>query len=269
MIEAQKKDIQNILEYLKEGIQDCIYMYIDIKKYGINNTAMKVWYESDKNGSLVLVVMKYHTSISFYSDKDDCNLNGVIELIKDYKPNSISAKKVFVERLYSEMFNDYDVTYGHILRLLNYPDLGQDYIVKTARDTDMLEIAKLIVSDVHIGSYYDVNDLAEQFIERRNSGMGRNYIILDKGKIVGHVASYAELDNIGVAGGLIADPMYKGEFLLGPILEGFIIRKMVKEGFTLFSFVTPKRSKILVRLGNKFVSEYGKLTRKHLVGINN
>lgn len=262
MIEAQERDIQNILLYLKNGIQDCIYMYIDIKKYGIKNVAMKVWFENDKNGNLINVVMKYHTSISFYSHNDDCDLKGVIELINDYKPNSISAKKVFVERLYTVFADVYDVTYGHIVQLLNYPDLDKDDIVETAKDTDMLEIAKLIVSDEHIGAYYDVNDLAEQFIERRNSGMGRNYIIRDKGKIVGHTASYAELDNIGVAGGLIVNPTYEGELLLGPILEGYIIRKMLKEGFILFGFVTPKRSKILVRFGNKFVTEYGKLTKE-------
>ncbi len=262
MIVAQERDIQNILVYLRKGIQDCIYMYIDIKKYGLNNSAMKVWFENDRDGNLINVVMKYHTSISFYSDNDDCDLKGVIDLIKEYNPNSISAKKVFVERLNIVLADVYDVTYGHVVQLLNYPDLDKDGIVETARDTDMLEIAKLIVSDKHIGSYYDVNDLAEQFIERRNSGMGRNYVIRDNGKIVGHTASYAELDNVAVAGGLIVDPTYKGDLLLGPILEGYIIRQMLKEGFTLFGFVTPKRCKILVRLGNKFVTEYGKLTKE-------
>lgn len=262
MIKAQEKDIHKILDYLKNGIQDCIYMYIDIKKYGIDNSAMKVWYDNDKDGNLSIVVMKYHTSISLYSNNDDCDLKGVIELIKLYNPNSISAKKVFVERIYSKMSDVYDVMYGHILQLLKYPDLGKDEVVETAKDADMLEIAKLVVSDKQIGSYYDVNDLAEQFIERRNSGMGRNYIIRDNGKIVGHVASYAELDNIGVASGLIADPSYRGDLLLGPILEGYIIRQMLREGFTLFNFVTPRRSKMLVRFGNKLVAEYGKLSKE-------
>ena len=262
MFEAQEKDLNKILMYLKTGIQDCIYMYIDIKKYGLSNPAMKVWYDSDISGDLSMVVMKYHTSISFYSENNDSDLKGVVELIKEYGPNSISAKRVFVEKLYTEMDDVYNVTYGHIVQLLNYPDLEKDDIVETAKDKDMLEIARLIVSDEHIGNYYDVNDLAEQFIERRNSSMGRNYIIKEHGKIVGHTASYAELDNIAVAGGLIVDPTYKGDLLLGPILEGYIIRQMIKEGFTLFGFVTPKRSKILVRFGNKFVAEYGKLTKE-------
>lgn len=261
MIAAQEKDVLKILGYLKKGIQDCIYMYIDIKKYGLKNSAMKVWYDNDENGQLNIVVMKYHTSISLYSNEDDRDLKGVIELIKEYSPNSISAKKVFIEKIYFEMADVYDVMYGHILQLVKYPDFKKDYIVETAQDKDMLEIAKLVVSDVQIGAYYDVNDLAEQFKERRHSGMGRNYIIRENGRIVGHIATYAELDNIAVASGLIADPSYEGRLLLGPILEGYMIREMHKEGYTLFGFVTPRRSKMLVKYGNKFVSEYGKLSK--------
>ena len=47
MREAQEYDIDEIISYLENNVQDCLYMYIDIKKYRLNNPAMKVWFNRD------------------------------------------------------------------------------------------------------------------------------------------------------------------------------------------------------------------------------
>ena len=256
-------NVEEVTEFLKQHLEDCIYLYIDIKKYRTTNPAMNVWYEKDA-GRIQLVVMRYHTSITFFAEKDNCNLDTVIGLIKKYKPNSISTTKRLAERLYL-LLGTYNVSYGYIIRFLHYPDFGGDHLVELAKDDDMLEIARLVTSDEEIGSYYELQDLADQFLERRRCGMGRNYIVRDNGMIVGHIASYAELDHIGTTGGLVVKPDYQGK-LLGAILEGYIIRKMLGEGYQLYGYVSERKCKLLIRMGNEIATQYGKLT-KHASNI--
>ncbi len=250
--------IADVTDFLKKHLEDCIYLYIDIKKYGLSNPAMNVWFEIDSDG-IHLVVMRYHTSITFFADRDNFNLDNVVGLIKQYKPNSISTTKKLAERLHL-LLDTYDASYGYIVRFLQYPDFDSDYMVESAKDDDMLEIASLITSDEEIGSYYELQDLAGQFLERRHCGMGRNYVVRENGKIVGHIASYAELDHIGTTGGLIVNPSSQGK-LLGAVLEGYIVRKMLGEGFQLFGFVSERKARLLVKMGNKIATEYGKLTK--------
>ena len=66
MREARAADLPRILAYLRPHVEECLYMYIDIAKYGLDNPAMRVWLEEGENG-LRLVVMKYHTGISLYT----------------------------------------------------------------------------------------------------------------------------------------------------------------------------------------------------------
>lgn len=258
LMKYTEHDVSEVTEFLKQYLEDCIYLYIDIKKYGLTNPAMNVWYEK-KSGRISLVAMRYHTSITFFAENDNCNLDAVIDLIKKYKPNSISTTKKLAERLYL-LLGTYDVSYGYIIRFLHYPDFGGDHLVELAKDDDMLEIARLVTSDEGIGSYYELQDLADQFLERRRCGMGRNYVVRENDSIVGHVASYAELDHIATEGGLIVRTDCRGK-RIGSVIESFFIRKMLEEGFRLYSFASERRCKTLVKMGNEIATEYGKLTK--------
>jgi len=91
--------------------------------------------------------------------------------------------------------------------------------------------------------------------------MGRNYIIREDGKIIGHIATYAELDDVAVTGGLIVERAYEGH-MFGAVLEGYIVRQMREEGFRLYTFVVNhKRYKLLKNMGNLPVGEYGKMIK--------
>ena len=81
---ATQNDVPAILVYLKRHVQDCLYMYIDIGKYGLDNPNMQVWLDSDNHG-INFVVMKYHDSISVYSDNDTWDTEAVMRLIQDQK----------------------------------------------------------------------------------------------------------------------------------------------------------------------------------------
>lgn len=260
--EATIDDTERILDYVKEHVSDCMYLYIDIKKYGLGDEHLKAWVDEDKNG-ISLAMMKYHTGIVLYTDRDDWDVEGVKEIIEQEKPNSLTARRDLVEKLHEVLADEYDADYGYVFILTKYPPVESDVPIEPAKEDDFKEIAYLVTSDEGVGNHYDVEDYARQLSERMNEGFGRSYIIRKDGKIVGHIASYAECDGIAPISGLIVDPEYR-DSLYGAALEKKIMDDLREEGFTVYSTVTTRlRKKLLEVSGNECKGEYGKLVLKH------
>ncbi len=262
MRRAEETDIPAILTYLRRRVPDCLYMYIDIKKYGLANPNMKVWIDSDENG-MRLVVMKYHTSISVYSEETDWDVAAVAKLIEDEKVGSVTGKRDMIEKLHEVLQEQYTASYGAVFQFTSYRDSDFDGEIETASEDDTLEIAKLITKDEGIGGYYEIEDLAAQLAERIRTDMGRSYVIRENGKIIAHIASYAEFENLATTGGLIVDPDSRNG-VYGSVLEGYLVNQLWADGFQVYTFVTARlRKRLLEAMGNRCVGEYGKLARKH------
>lgn len=262
MRQAKLDDVPAILTYLKRNIDDCVYMYIDIAKYGLENPNMKVWFDSDDNG-ITIVVMKYHTSISVFTDVDNWNVEEVSELIRNEGVLSVTGRKDLVEKIHSICNEKYDVSYGYVFNFTDYRVDTIDAEIELATTDDTLEIAKLITTDDGIGSYYEVENLAQQLAERIETGMGRSYVIRnEQGRIIAHIATYAEFNGIATTGGLIVSADCRNG-VIGSVMEGFLVRTLRDENFKIYTFVTERlRKRLLTAMGNKCVGEYGKMTLK-------
>lgn len=259
--QAVQDDIPAILAYLKRHVQDCIYMYIDIAKYGLDNPNMKIWLDADNDG-VGLVVMKYHTGMSVYSARKKWDAKGTARLIENEKAASVTGPRAQIERLMKLLGDRYGAEYGAVFRFTNHRDYGMDELVETAGPEDTPECARLIAADEGIGSYYEVQDLAVQLAERMDTGMGRSYVIRQDGRIVAHIASYAEFKGIATTGGLIVDPAYRSG-VYGGVLESYLVKRLLEEKFKVYTFVTARlRVKLLTALGNEQVGEYGKMMRR-------
>lgn len=260
MRSATSEDISAILEYLKRKVSDCLYMYIDIAKYSLDNPNMKVWIDPNEGGP-DLVVMKYHTSLSIFSDTDNWDVDAVAEIIAEERPLSITANKDIASRIHDALSDRYNVAYGSVFKFTNYRPMSADIDIETAAPEDTHEIAELIAMDESIGAYYDIDNLANQLKERMETGMGRSYIIRDEnGKIIAHIASYAEFDGLATTGGLIVHPDHQNG-VYGLALESYLVEKLLEEKFNIYTFVTERlRKKLLLAVGNELVGEYGKLT---------
>ena len=257
--QAKQEDVKKILEYLRSSVADCIYMYIDIGKYGLEHPAMKVWVDYDDADNVVLAIMKYHTGISFFTKEDSFDVQGVADIIKENNAMSVTARRDLVEKVYEILGADYEVEYGYVFEFNKYQDIECDAKIERATEEDMMECAKLVSTDEGIGSYYDISNLAEQYIERMRTDMGRNYIIREDGKIVAHIASYAEFDHIATTSGLIVDPEYRQK-MYGAYIERYLVLDLIKDGFEVYTFITNRlRYRLLQAMGNKCLSEYGKL----------
>ena len=42
---AQKDDVNRLLTYLEQDLKNCLYSYIDLKKFGINNPNLTVYFD--------------------------------------------------------------------------------------------------------------------------------------------------------------------------------------------------------------------------------
>lgn len=42
---AQQKDVSRLLEYLEQDLKNCLYSYIDLKKFGIENPNLTVYFD--------------------------------------------------------------------------------------------------------------------------------------------------------------------------------------------------------------------------------
>lgn len=259
---AKAEDAQRLLDYVRPHVGDCMYLYIDIKKYGLEDEFLTAWLD-EKDGEVSLAMMKYHTGIVLYTDDPDWDAEGVAEIIREVSPNSLTARKDLVERLHEILADSYDDEYGLVYVLTKLPVVDIDAEIEVAKPEDTMEIAYLVTMDEGVGAHYEIEDYANQLKERMLTDFGRSYIIRKDGKIIGHIASYAECDGIAPISGLIVHPDYRTA-LYGAALEQKIMEDLMAEGFTVYSTVTTKlRKQLLKATGNECVSEYGKLVKKN------
>lgn len=257
---ATPEVVDSILTYLKEDVGNCLYMYIDIKKYGIEHPEMKVWYEESTQEGIILVVMKYYTSISFYSRNTEWAKEAVLELIQIHGPASISARVDLAEQLQEDL-PQYAFHSGWVFEYDRFKDLPSTDLSYVGKE-DLYEVAELLCSDPSFGAIYQVDNLCTQLIERQETGMGRNLVVRQEGKIVAHIATFAECDDIAVTSAMIVHEDHRNSFY-GSILESNIIQDLKKEKFRVFTFVIEKkRKKLLDALKQKSLGEYGRLSLK-------
>ena len=92
---AKYNDRKRILNYLEEDIENCLYMYADISKYGVKNKNITTWYDEDDMG-IRMVVVKYHNNFQIYSNRGFKDLRSIISLINYQKPQGVFARKEII-----------------------------------------------------------------------------------------------------------------------------------------------------------------------------
>lgn len=261
MRKATNDDIANIQVFLKKNIADCLYMYIDIVQYGVDNANIEIWID-DSNGSISAVAMRYYDSLQIYLDDFEKNVNWVSEEIKQNEYSMVSGPKMVIEILEEKLKDTYDSEYGDVYQITSYRLFDSNGLVEHATCNDMKEVAKLICSDPAFEQNYKVDILERQLKDRLKSGMGRNIIIKECGQIVAHIATYAECENITITSGLIVRNDCRKK-LYGLMIESYLVNELLAENKMVYTFILDKRrAELLNAIGAHRCSEYGKLTKR-------
>lgn len=258
---AKTDDQEKIIHYLKEHHAECLYMYIDIAKYGVEGENMRVWIDN-REDDINTVVMKYFSGISIFSAFDEWDAEGAAEVINEEKPSSITGKKELIDKIECFLVNEYVKDYEYVFKFTKFQNVDVDAVIERATEDDLLEAAQLVTKDERVGGHYTVEELASQYRERMRTGMGRNFIIREEGKIVGHIASYAEFAGLATTSGLVVDPECRSS-MYGAALERHLLESLWDDGFDVYTYVITKlRYRLLLAMGNECIGQFGKLTLK-------
>jgi len=257
---AYKEDLQRILSFLKKNLDHCVYIYIDITKYGLENPNIKLWY-SEYDTEINSVAMKYYDSFQLCSVDEKKDEEKIKQLLTENPVKSISGSANIIRALKPYFEGKYECNFGIVVRETKYKMLPGAECVEEATVEDCLEIATLLCEDPEFGDTYDVDVLAKQLRDRINTKMGRNFILRKDGKIVAHCATFAEIDELVVQSGLIVLPEYRNR-LYGIIIYEYVKKFYIEAGKTIYAFrINEDMKRYIKSPGTVACGEYGKFTR--------
>lgn len=258
-----KKDAERVLEYTRPNLAECIYLYIDVSVYGVEDGTIDLWIDEDPEG-INFVVMRYQDSLQIYSHKDKWDKDALMDIVKEYNINNINAKNSMLDVLDDYFGEEYEKRTGWILKSKSLAslDIKEAELVELAKPEDAEEIADVMCSSEQWSRVYSKEKLAKQLADRMKTGMGRSLIIRDGNKIIAHDATFAETEDIVMGSGLIVldeyvDRMYSAA--LGVAMD----RMLEAEGKEKYFHISDSgRLKGFKRMGNKIVAETGKWMKK-------
>ena len=224
---AKKEDASRILIYLEQDLKNCLYSYIDLKKFGIENPNLTVYF--DESDSICCTALKYYEGLQLFDADGKMDVEATAELIKGLNSHIVSSTVDVIEKLYPLLKDTYEMEQGYVTEMLSMRLCEISEEVRPAELSEYDEIARLICSDEGVGGHYEPEELKNQLLTRLGEGMGRNYIIKRDGEIIHHAATYAELDNLAVISGVITREDWRGKGI-GTLAVRKLCHDLLQEG---------------------------------------
>ena len=261
IIQCSDENIDSVFDYIGEDYGKCLYIYIDLKKYGLDDENFDVWIQYNENEEICAIISEYYGGIQIYSKNQDLIIEEIADFIKQKDTNVLFVIKPIIDRL-KELLPEYEQETGIVGELmeLEYPPNEDAY---SASMDELEEIVKIIAEDEGIGKPYGFESLYEQYCERKRNDFGRNFILRDKenDKIICHAGTYAELPELAVIGGVITSIPYRGKGFSKETLSS-LCKELISENKRVFSFYyIPSATKMHTGVGFKQIEEWSKLSK--------
>ena len=252
----KKKDI---LAYIGEDYPKCLYLYMDIIKYGCASDTTRTWMQT-KNGEITAVVLAYHTALHVFSRNNDLNVMEVCELVNDVKPTLVNASFDTVKKLEPILTKQgFIPEYGHIGEWKGAPIINSEIKVEEAVDSDIPQVAKMLFEDEDIGASYTYDDLLNQMRERLKEGFVRSFVVRKEDKVIAHLGTGAEMDGLCTISYGITASECRGQGIASVIFSN-VCNLMQQEGKRVFSIYYPENArKFHHKMGFVDICDYGKL----------
>ena len=236
------------------------YLFIDTQTYGYNSENVKTDILCDDNFVYAILLQYYNTlQIMQIRQPDKLALSELLIYIENMKPKMISGDSNLIYEIASCLsFTNIEVKTGAIIDMTGMRN-GYSHKTVLAETKQFDEIAKLICSDETIGSHYTVPSLTAQLIERNQKYGCVSRVLSRDGKIVAHVATYADNAPLAILGGLITLPEYRGNGY-GKIVLGDLVEDVIMGGKTPLLYTYESSLKQwYISLGGKQICECAKI----------
>ena len=226
-VKAKEQDVEKLLAYFEQDLKNCLYSYIDLKKFGIENPNLTVYF--DESEGICCTALKYYEGLQLFDANGKMDAGKTAKLIKDLNSHIVSSTIDVIEKIYPLLKDTYEMEQGYVTEMLSMPECEISEDVRPAEVGEYDEIAKLICNDEGVGGHYEPEELKNQLITRLGEDMGRNYILKRDGEIIHHAATYAELDNLAVISGVITREAWRGKGV-GTLAVRKLCYDLLKEG---------------------------------------
>lgn len=254
-------EINSILSYVDGEYYKCLYLYLNIQKYGCSSDTTKTWKQT-VDGEVKSVMLAYHSALHIYSKRLDFDIPELTEFILMRNPSIVCATadtiRLLAPYLCSKGFSS---EFGYIGKHVNSIQQQNGYTITLANKSDVVEIARLLYEDEDIGASYTLDDLEKQIEERLSDGYVRSYVIRDGDRVVAHLGTGAETDNLCTISYVITAPDHRGQGL-STALFSYSCERLKEEGKEIYSVYYPENSRRLHhKMGFVDFCEFGKLYR--------
>jgi hypothetical protein len=255
---ANESNINELLSYFEKDLKNCLYSYIDLKKYGIDNPDLKIYYYKTNN-VISAVATAYFNGLQLFQYNTNFPINATVSLIKELNPTIVSSTTSVIDLLSDSFMGIYEVEKGFVTSLSKTSQAYEANNVIRATYGDLDEIAELICSDKGLGAHYSVYQLREQLLTRMEEDFGRNYMIRQNGQIVCHAATYAEVDNLAVISGVITHPDFRGKGLALELVTKLCDDLLLEGKQPHLFYYTKDSERLYKKIGFDSPSNWGKL----------
>lgn len=239
---STEKDYQSIIDYIGNDYTQCLYLYLNIKKYGYSNPNVKIYInrlESDINA----VFLKYYDCLHCFSHSPSYTSNMLIDTIKKINPKTFFLPYALGQGVLS-YFSDaknYDIM--DVYKNCSVDVVDNGYKVFLATKDDVEALASFMMRDTNYSKIYTFDELLIQNRQRIEDGFSRTYIIRNEfGNVISSASTNAEIDKIAVIGNIETDVAYRGKGL-GKQIISHLFHSLANEGITSYSFIEAPESR--------------------------
>lgn len=78
---CKKEDIKKVFDYIGEDYDKCAYLYIDLKKYGIEDENINVWYQKNNDGEIAVIALMYYNGMHVFSRQNVFDVDDLAEFV--------------------------------------------------------------------------------------------------------------------------------------------------------------------------------------------
>ena len=262
ILKCNNSYIQQAVSYIGEGKLQCFYLYMDMIKYGAERPEMGLWI-SEVKGEIRGVAYRYFDTIHLYS-REVFPLQDALELINELLPKCVTGSQKTIDRIFGQTAKPYTYELSHIITANRFMEEKPGLKIEQAALTDVPEIAALMMKDHIYYEVYTYEKLCTQLQDRIETGFGRLFIIRnDLGRLVATNATYAEVEDMAVIGGLITDPDLRGQGLGRAITASTwnLVRTEGKRGLAFLAVNNEKTVIMHQKMGYEFLGQYARLLK--------
>lgn len=256
-----KDDENRVVTYIGDNYPFCLYLYLDLLKYGIESDLINVYFQKEKD-EIKSILLSYYSCLHVFSRDNEFEAKEIADFFCTNHFTMLYCTVVTADRVYSafpqSVKSHATVTKGWVAQIETIDREPQGLAVP-AEKLDFEQIAKLIYEDEGIGRSYKLDDLAKQLEERNQEGYSRNLVIKSDDLVIAHACTNADYNGIAVVAELMVRKEFRKRGYASEIWRE-ICSQLLSEEKKVYSIYYSNESKILHKhIGFHEICEWEKI----------